>query len=174
VVRGEGDEEVGVQPGDLIFVLQQVAHDVFERSGDNLVMNRSISLTESLCGFQFVIQQLDGRNLVISRTPGHVVPNGTIHMVPGEGMPQHKRPFEKGNLIVKFKVEFPQNHFTDEKSLAMLETLLPPRAPFVKPEGDHVEEVGLSDYMPHKNDHTGQDDDDDDDPRGARIGCAQQ
>lgn len=39
-------------------------------------MTRNISLTESLCGFQFAIRQLDGRNLVISRSPGHVVPTG--------------------------------------------------------------------------------------------------
>lgn len=66
----------GVTPGDLIYVLQQEAHDLFERNGDNLVMTRNISLTESLCGFQFSIRHLDGRDLVISRTPGHVVATG--------------------------------------------------------------------------------------------------
>ena len=38
-------------------------------------------------------------------------------MIEGEGMPTHKRPFDKGNLIIKFKVDFPDNHFADEKTL---------------------------------------------------------
>lgn len=68
----------GVESGDLILVLQQEQHDTFERKGDNLVISRSISLTESLCGFQFVIRHLDGRSLVISSPPGKVIPTGIV------------------------------------------------------------------------------------------------
>ena len=42
----------------------------------NLELNHTISLTEALCGFQLVVQHLDGRNLVISCPPGCVVPSG--------------------------------------------------------------------------------------------------
>ena len=38
-------------------------------------------------------------------------------MVEEEGMPSYKRPFEKGDLLIKFKIEFPENHFADEKTL---------------------------------------------------------
>jgi len=55
----------------------------------------------------------------------------------------------------------------------MLETLLPPRPAYEKPEGEMVEDVDLSDYATP--DGNAQDsDEDEDDPRGARIGCAQQ
>lgn len=54
-----------------------------------------------------------------------------------------------------------------------METLLPPRPAYDKPEGDNVEDVDLCDYEPQDS-HAGQDSDDEDDPRGARIGCAQQ
>jgi hypothetical protein len=65
------------------------------------------------------------------------------------------------------------NHFTDEKSLQLLETLLPPRPEFEKPTGENVEEADLNDYEPSDNNAT-QDSDDDDDTRGPRVGCAQQ
>lgn len=55
----------------------------------------------------------------------------------------------------------------------VLETILPSRPPFIRPDGDNVEDVDLCDYEPG----TGgaQDsDDDEDDPRGQRIGCAHQ
>lgn len=52
--------------------------------------------------------------------------------------------------------------------LQILETILPNRPEFEKPEGDNVEEVGLSDYEPGAG--GAQDSDDEDDPRGQRIG----
>jgi len=67
-----------VLAGDLIYVIQQEPHSTFERSGDHLVMNHTLSLVESLCGFQMVVKQLDGRNLVVTRPPGEVVPSGKM------------------------------------------------------------------------------------------------
>lgn len=37
--------------------------------------------------------------------------------VVGEGMPIHKNPYEKGNLYIKFELEFPDNLFGDEAKL---------------------------------------------------------
>ena len=52
-------------PGDVIIVLQQETHAVFERNGDNLVMKHKINLVESLCGFDMIIKHLDGREIVL-------------------------------------------------------------------------------------------------------------
>lgn len=174
-LQGMGDEEPGVVSGDWIYVVQCTPHSVFERSGDNLVMRRTISLTEALCGFQFLIDHLDGRTLVVTRGPGEVVPSDSIQLVEGEGMPNYKNSFLKGNLLIKFKVEFPENHFADEKTLKALEKLLPARQPFEMPTGDHVEEVDLDDYEEMSgNTATQESDDEDDGQHGARVGCAQQ
>lgn len=62
---GESDQAPNMDPGDVIIVLQQEAHPVFQRSGDNLLMKHSINLVESLCGFQLVITHLDGRKIVV-------------------------------------------------------------------------------------------------------------
>jgi DnaJ-class molecular chaperone len=35
----------------------------------------------------------------------------------GEGMPFHRNPFEKGNLYIRFEIDFPKNHFTNENKL---------------------------------------------------------
>lgn len=42
---------------------------------------------------------------------------GSIRCVNGEGMPHHRNPFEKGNLIIKFDIEFPQKYFTDAANI---------------------------------------------------------
>ena len=43
----------------------------------------------------------------------------------GEGMPTYRNPFEKGKLIVKFAVDFPEA--VDPHVAQKLEALLPPK-----------------------------------------------
>ncbi|CAK1549797.1 unnamed protein product [Leptosia nina] len=145
--RGEGDQAPDMEPGDVIIVLQEKPHDVFQRTGDDLYMKCQISVTEALCGFTSVVEHLDGRDLLVRHTGGVIKP-GDIKGIKGEGMPQHKNPFEKGNLYMKFEVNFPENNFATEEQLKQIEALLPPRPAFVMPTGEDVEEVNLMDYTP--------------------------
>lgn len=144
--RGEGDQQPDTQPGDVIIVVQQKPHEVFQRNGDDLHMKHEITLTEALCGFEFVVKHLDGRDLLIKHNAGEVIKPGDTKGIQGEGMPQYKNPFEKGNLYIKFDVVFPQNNFASEENLKNLEHILPPRPAFVMPTGDDVEEVNLMDF----------------------------
>ncbi|XP_043225194.1 dnaJ homolog subfamily A member 2-like isoform X2 [Amphibalanus amphitrite] len=146
--RGEGNQKPGIEPGDVIVVLQQVPHEVFQREGHDLYMTKKISLTESLCGFQIPIKHLDDRTVVISSEPGTVLAPGTRRGVRGEGFPIHRSPFDKGNLYVRFDVDFPENQWAPESVYPKLEPLLPPRPAFTKPSGAHVEDVHLDDFDP--------------------------
>lgn len=146
--RGEGDQQPDVEPGDVVIILQQKHHEKFQRSGDDLYINHTITLTEALCGFSFVVHHLDGRDLLIKHNPGQVMKPQDVKKVTGEGMPQYKNPFEKGDLYVTFEIRFPENHFANEDTLKMLETVLPARPAFTMPEGDDVEVVDLLDYDP--------------------------
>uniref|UniRef100_S4R5S5 DnaJ heat shock protein family (Hsp40) member A1 n=1 Tax=Petromyzon marinus TaxID=7757 RepID=S4R5S5_PETMA len=101
---GEGDQEPGLDPGDVIIVLDQKEHDVFRRKGQDLLMEMEISLTEALCGFRRPIKTLDNRTIVITSHPGEVIKYDAIKCVLNEGMPFHRNPFEKGRLIIHFKV----------------------------------------------------------------------
>lgn len=69
--HGEGDQEPGVEPGDLIIVLDQKEHPVFQRQDDNLTMKMEIKLVEALCGFKRTIETLDNRTLIINSEPGN-------------------------------------------------------------------------------------------------------
>jgi len=40
-----------------------------------------------------------------------------VRVVKGEGFPHYRNPFEKGDLLVKFDVEFPPKNFADEGQL---------------------------------------------------------
>lgn len=62
--------------GDIVFVLQQKEHAKFKRKGDDIFVEHTLTLTEALCGFQFVLTHLDNRQLLIKSQPGEVVKPG--------------------------------------------------------------------------------------------------
>ncbi|KAM4619522.1 dnaJ homolog subfamily A member 4 [Polymixia lowei] len=139
--HGEGDQEPGLEPGDVIIVLDQKEHDVFQRQEDNLIMKLDIKLVDALCGFKKTIPTLDNRMLIINTQPGEVVKHNDIKCVQNEGMPIYKDPCEKGQLFIKFQVEFPEKHWLPEHLMFQLERLLPPREDVMVL--DDMEEVDL-------------------------------
>ena len=62
--------------GDIVFVLQLKEHPKFKRKGDDLFVEYALNLTEALCGFQFVLEHLDGRKLLIKSNVGEIVKPG--------------------------------------------------------------------------------------------------
>lgn len=104
---GEADQAPGTVAGDIIFVVQEKEHATYTRKGANLVMEKKISLIESLCGFEFVLTHLDGRHLHVQSKAGAVTEPNALQAVHSEGMPHHGNPFVKGELVIQFKVEFP-------------------------------------------------------------------
>uniref|UniRef100_A0A667ZFU7 DnaJ heat shock protein family (Hsp40) member A2b n=1 Tax=Myripristis murdjan TaxID=586833 RepID=A0A667ZFU7_9TELE len=142
---GEADQAPGTEPGDIVLVLQEKEHEEFRRDGNDLHMTQRIGLVEALCGFQMTVTHLDGRQLLVKYPPGKVIEPGCIRMVKGEGMPQYRNPFEKGDLFIKFDVQFPDNNWISPEKLSELEDLLPARAENPVISAD-AEEVDLKDY----------------------------
>ncbi|KAM9375864.1 dnaJ homolog subfamily A member 4 isoform 1-T2 [Pholidichthys leucotaenia] len=171
---GEGDQEPGLEPGDVIIVLDQREHSVFQRQHDDLVMKMNIKLVEALCGFKKTIETLDNRTIVISSQPGEVIKHNDIKCVMNEGMPVYKNPYERGQLIIQFQVEFPDKHWLPEHLMFQLERLLPPREDVMIT--DDMEEVDLCEPevgSQHGNHSREVYEEDDSGPRG-RVQCQTQ
>jgi len=124
---GQGDQEPGVQPGDVVIILEEGQHPVFTRKGAHLLMQLELELVEALCGCTKWIETLDKRTLLFSLLPGEVIKHQDVRVIQGEGMPTHKNPFEKGDLIITFNVKFPPSNFLPSKKLLELEKVLPAR-----------------------------------------------
>ncbi|KAH8502033.1 hypothetical protein H0E87_016702 [Populus deltoides] len=177
--KGEKPDTV---TGDIVFVLQQKDHPKFKRKGDDLFVEHTLSLTEALCGFHFVLTHLDGRQLLIKSQPGEVVKPDQFKAINDEGMPMYQRPFMRGKLYIHFSVDFPDSLSTDQ--CKALEAVLPPRASvqLTDMELDECEETTLHDVnieeeMRRKQQQQAQEayDEDDEMPGGAqRVQCAQQ
>lgn len=183
--QGEADEAPDTVTGDIVFVLQQKDHPKFKRKYDDLFVEHTLSLTEALCGFQFALTHLDGRQLLIRSNLGEVVKPGQYKAINDEGMPHRGRPFMKGRLYIQFNVEFPSSPFSADQCRS-LEKALPPRPISASQPSDmdldECEETILNDVnmeeemrrKQHHHRHGEAYDEDDDDEGGPRVQCAQQ
>ena len=108
-LHGDGDQEPGKEPGDVILQLEEKPHELFQRHGRDLAMRCDLSLSEALCGLKRVIKTLDSRSIIMSTKPGEIIKHGSMKCIEGEGFPTHRDPFNKGRLICIFSVEFPES-----------------------------------------------------------------
>uniref|UniRef100_M3YVW1 J domain-containing protein n=1 Tax=Mustela putorius furo TaxID=9669 RepID=M3YVW1_MUSPF len=119
--HGEGDQEPGLEPGDIIIILGQKDHTVFTQQGKDFFMCADIQLVEALCGFQRLITALDNGTIIITSHTGQMIKHGSIKCVLSEGMPIYLRPYKKNCLIIKFEVNFPENGSLSPDELSLLE-----------------------------------------------------
>eukprot|EP00824_Muranothrix_gubernata_P022503 TRINITY_DN5461_c0_g1_i2.p1 TRINITY_DN5461_c0_g1~~TRINITY_DN5461_c0_g1_i2.p1 ORF type:complete len:306 (-),score=67.04 TRINITY_DN5461_c0_g1_i2:57-974(-) len=184
VFQGEADQQPGVVPGDIVIVIQEKPHDIFERDGDDLIMLKKIQLVEALCGVQFLVKHLDNREILVKSKPSEIIKPGDIRCIKNEGMPHYRSPFDKGNLFIKFEIIFPSNGKLQHNEKVLLERILPPREALPRYNEAEVEEAVLSYVDPRESKEDGRsrrareaydnDDDDDDDVPRSGVQCAHQ
>jgi len=111
--KEEGDENPGMIPADLIFVMNEKPHEIFKRDGNDLVYTCKVNLKQALVGCAIGVPTLDGRRLKINIH--EIIQPGFVKVVPGEGMPISKFPNQKGDLKIHFNIEFPRELTQDQK-----------------------------------------------------------
>lgn len=107
--NGEGNEIPDAEAGDLMVKVSVRKHKIYTRAGADLVIEKEITLKQSLLGFNFTLKYLDGKDFVVSTVPGEVIEYGVIKSVKGKGLPYYRDPMSHGNLIIKFTVKFPKS-----------------------------------------------------------------
>jgi len=107
--HGESDEYPDREPGDVILVVNEQPHDTFKRKGADILMEKEITLLDSLTGVDFTVKHLDGKMIRVKSKPGQVIKPDTLMTIEEKGLPFHKNSFQYGNLFVLFKVRFPES-----------------------------------------------------------------
>ena len=104
--RESADEYVEKKSGDVIFVIETLAHKTFERDKNNLKTKITITLRQALLGFKTTIKHLDGHTVEIDRS-NKITKPGEVQKIKGEGMPVYEYPSDYGDLVITYKVKFP-------------------------------------------------------------------
>lgn len=128
VFKGQADETPGQLPGDLVIVCRQKNHPIFKRKDADLFMAKNISLCEALTGFAFYITHLDGQEKYIELSPAEIVKHDDVLAVEGEGMPRNGSLFNRGNLYIKFVIDYPTSLSGDQKKALQKILPNPPRS----------------------------------------------
>lgn len=165
----------------MILVVNEQPHDIFKRKGADILMEKEISLLQSLTGVDFAVKHLDGKMLRVKSKAGQVIKPETLMTIEGKGLPFHKNPFEYGNLFVLFKVKFPES--LSEAQVDQVASAFGSARRGEDSDSAMAEETCLLEKFNEgqKNTHvqggtTGDDDEEEDDghPGGQRVQCAQQ
>lgn len=179
VFKGEADQAPDVIPGDVVFIVSERPHKSFKRDGDDLVYEAEIDLLTAIAGGEFALEHVSGDWLKVGIVPGEVIAPGMRKVIEGKGMPIPKYG-GYGNLIIKFTIKFPENHFTSEENLKKLEEILPPRIVPAIPKKATVDECVLADFDPAKYNRTRASrgganyDSDEEEQGGEGVQCASQ
>jgi DnaJ-class molecular chaperone len=104
ILREKGNIMDNNLKGDVKIIITIQNSTCFKRDGLNLILEKGISFKESLCGFEFIIEHVNGKNLRFNSESGKVVKDGVIKVIPGFGF---ERDNAKGNLCIKFNVNYP-------------------------------------------------------------------
>jgi len=111
----EGDQGPNNIPADIVFVVKDKQHSVFQRDKDNIIYTAKVPLVDALTGLIIDVPTLDDR--LISIPVNDIVSAGYRKVVPGEGMPISKQSHTRGDLIIAFDIEFPQRLSQEQKTL---------------------------------------------------------
>ena len=129
IIREKGNILADTNKGDIKLFIKINNDTEFIRNGLDLILNKTISLKDALCGFTFDMKHIDGRDFKINNMNGNVINNNYNKVIPNMGMRRSissqlgpSNQDHIGNLIINFNVAFPTK-LTDEQ-IAVLNKIL--------------------------------------------------
>ena len=106
MIESKGNTVSDACKGDVKVFIKIVNNTEFERSGLDLLIKRTISLKEALCGFQFELKFVNGKTYTINNNSGNIITPDYRKIIPSMGLTREPH---VGNLIIQFQIEFPKN-----------------------------------------------------------------
>ena len=105
ILRDKGNVLNENVKGDVKIFVKIKNDSAFKRAGLDLVLEKNISLKESLCGFTFEINYINGKSYTLNNNKGNIIPPEYKKIYPGMGLTRGEH---KGNMIIHFHVDFPE------------------------------------------------------------------
>ena len=105
VLRDKGNVLRDDSKGDIKLFIKILNETDFKRSGLDLILEKTITVKEALCGFNFDIKYITGKTYTITNNSGNIVSHGYRKTIPNMGF---TRDDHTGHLIIMFTVKFPE------------------------------------------------------------------
>ena len=117
ILRDVGNTINNTSKGDIKICIHIESDPNFKRYGLDLVYNKTVTLKEALCGFEFEIKHVNKKSLAFKNTSNaFIIKPGFKKVIPEFGF---KRDASVGNLVINFDIVFPESLTPDQiKSLS--------------------------------------------------------
>jgi curved DNA-binding protein len=114
-VSGKGNPGYGGSPpGDLYLNIHVQPHATFERQGDDLRCDVNVDLYTAVLGGEVQLPTLNSK-VSLKIPPG--TNSGKTFRLRGKGMPNPRRPKQRGNLLATVQVQVPQELSAREREV---------------------------------------------------------
>ena len=116
-INGMGDDSIpNIPRGDVHLTVNILAHDRFQRHGDDLLSNIELSCIDAMLGINIEIETIDGKTLNVKINSG--IQPGQIMQIPGYGMPKINDNRFKGRLLLNINITIP-TRLTEEQKMVL-------------------------------------------------------
>ena len=115
MLKEKGNIMSETNKGDIKIFVKIENNTEFKRSGLDLILDKTITVKEALCGFSFELKYITGKVYTITNNSGNIISHGYKKLIPNMGL---SRDNHTGNLLIQFDVKFPEK--LSEEVLAAL------------------------------------------------------
>jgi DnaJ-class molecular chaperone len=119
ILREKGNILNETIKGDVKLFIKINNTTLFIRSGLDLLLQKTVSLKDALCGFTFELKYVNGKMYTLNCNSGNIIHPGYKKILPNMGL---TRDGHTGNLIIEFQVDFPE--MMTEKQIQALKEIL--------------------------------------------------
>jgi DnaJ-class molecular chaperone len=119
IIKDKGHSLNANVKGDIKIPIKINNTTEFKRSGLDLILEKTISLKEALCGFSFEIKYINGKSYTLNNNKGNIIPSEYKKVYPDMGLVRDNC---KGNMIIHFHVTFPEK-LTEEQIAKLADCL---------------------------------------------------
>lgn len=109
---GVGDQVEGGRQ-DLHFIVEEKENPLFRRQDNDILYTVTLDLKEALTGWKRTVTTIDGKQIKLDR--GGPTQPGSEDRYPGLGMPFSKKPDQRGDFVITYKVNFPMSLTATQK-----------------------------------------------------------
>jgi molecular chaperone DnaJ len=115
-IRVSGEGEMGVQggpPGNLYVVLAVEPHPVFQRRGDDILVEMNVNVAQAALGADVTVPTMEGEETI---TVPAGTQSGTIMRLRAKGVPHLKRD-GRGDELIMVRVAVPTDLTSEQRDL---------------------------------------------------------
>jgi DnaJ-class molecular chaperone len=105
ILKEKGNVISETNKGDIKIFVKIENNTEFKRSGLDLILDKTITVKEALCGFSFELKYITGKVYTITNNSGNIISHGYKKLIPNMGL---SRENHTGNLLIQFDVKFPE------------------------------------------------------------------